>query len=34
MRKYKADLAAIVDDELARLEVEKAARGTKRKGKA
>jgi hypothetical protein len=34
MRKHKPQLAAIVDDELARLEAEKAARGTKRKGKA
>jgi hypothetical protein len=34
MRKYKPELAAIVDDELACLEAEKAARSTKRKGKA
>ncbi|TCM10358.1 hypothetical protein [Sphingomonas sp. PP-CC-3G-468] len=34
MRAHKPDLAAVVDDELARLEAEKAARGTKRKGKA
>jgi hypothetical protein len=34
MRKYKPELAAIMDDELARLEAEKAARGTKRKGAA
>jgi len=34
MRKYKPELTAIMDDELARLEAEKAARGTKRKGKA
>jgi hypothetical protein len=32
MRKYKPAFAAILDDELARLEAEKAARGTKRKG--
>ncbi len=32
MRVHKPELAAIVDDELARLEAEKAARGTKRKG--
>lgn len=32
MRVHKPDLAAVVDDELARLEAEKAARGTKRKG--
>ena len=32
MRTHKPKLAAIVDDELARLEAEKAARGTKRKG--
>ena len=34
MRAHKPDLAAVVDDELARLNAEKAARGTKRKGKA
>ena len=34
MRVHKLELAAIVDDELAHLEAEKAARGTKRKGKA
>jgi len=34
MRVHKPELAAIVDDELTRLEAEKAARGTKRKGKA
>jgi hypothetical protein len=34
MRKYKPERAAIVDDELAHLKVEKRARGTKRKGKA
>lgn len=32
MRAHKPKLAAIVDDELARLEAEKAARGTKRNG--
>lgn len=32
MRKYKPELAVIVDDELARLEAEKAARGATRKG--
>jgi hypothetical protein len=34
MRVHKPDLAAVVDDELARLTAGKAARGTKRKGKA
>lgn len=34
MRTSKPQLAAVVDGELARLEAEKAARGTKRKGKA
>jgi hypothetical protein len=34
LRKNKPELAAIVDDELARLQAEKAARGTKRKGEA
>lgn len=32
MRVHKPELAAVVDDELARLEAVKAARGTKRKG--
>lgn len=34
MRTHKPDLAAVIDDELARLEGDKAARATKRKGKA
>jgi hypothetical protein len=34
MRKHKPELAAIVDDELANLEAEKAVRGTKRKGES
>ena len=34
MRTHKPDLAAVIDDELARLEAEKVARGTKRKGTA
>ncbi len=34
MRTHKPALAAVLDDELARLEAEKAARGTKRKGRA
>jgi hypothetical protein len=34
MRTYKPAFAAIIDDELAQLEAEKAARGIKRKGKA
>jgi hypothetical protein len=34
LRTYKPELAAIMGDELARLEAEKAARGAKRKGKA
>jgi hypothetical protein len=34
MRKHKPELASVMDDELARLEAEKVARGTKRRGKA
>lgn len=34
MRKYKPELAAIVDDELERLEAAKSVRGAKRKGRA
>jgi hypothetical protein len=34
MRKHKPELAAVMDDELERLETDKAARGIKRKGKA